>query len=200
MRRVVLLALAVAAIGAASAAAKVGVGVGRETLTASGSAVPGHSYRLRPDFYVVNTGDEATSYSFRVDRLSQLTGTTLPSAWVSFAPRSRRLRPGEHTIVTVVVRVPRDAPAGTYVSDAIAGGVAVRTGGSVGVGAAAATPIELRVAGHRSAFLAAIGWPWPLWGDLAAGAVALLLLSLAGWRRLGLRVVVERPARPGASG
>lgn len=169
-------------------------------MTATADLVPGRSYHLRPEFYVVNTGDETTTYSFRLDRLSALTGTTLPPDWVSFAPRGKQLGPGKHAVVDVTVRVPRDARPGTYVSDAVASGSAKRPGGSVGIGAAAATPIELHVAGHSSAFLTAIGWPWPLWGDLAAGAVALLLLSLGGWRRLGLRVVVERPARPGASG
>lgn len=199
MRRAALLALAIAALGAQAAAAKIGVGVGRETLTAPGDVLPGRSVRLRPDFFVVNTGDETTSYTFRTARLSQLTGSTLPSGWVSFAPQSKRLRPGEHAVVTVVVHVPRDAHSGTYVSDAVASGLAARTRGSVGIGAAAATSMTLRIAGRRSGALSAVGWPWPLWTDATAGCVALLALSLGGWRRLGLRVVVERPPRPGAS-
>jgi hypothetical protein len=195
------LAAALAAVLPSSARAAIGVGVGTVPLTAAGPVVAGRTYHLRPSFYVANTGDRRTTYSFRVERLSHGNGATLDPSWVSFSPRTRTLAPGRHASITVSVRVPRTAGAGAYVSDIVATGSEPlrNSGAAVAVGAAAATPLEVDVNGRRGALAAALDWPWPGWGDgVVAGAFALLVLG-AVWRRLGLRIVVERPRRRGHS-
>lgn len=192
-RAAVALGVAVVLALPASALANVGVGVGTIPLTAGETLAPGHTYRLRPDFHLVNTGDTATVYTLRVERLSRQPGSTLAPSWVSFGATSRRLAPGRDARVPVFVHLPRDAASGSYASDVVASGALARKGATgVGVGAAAATPIRVSVGHVHRTFAAALGWPWPWWAELAAAGALVLLTLGAAARRLGLRVVVER--------
>lgn len=187
------LALAAAILLPASALATVGVGVGTVPLTVAERVVPGHTYRVRPDFYLVNTGDHTTTYTLRVERLSAQDGSTLLPSWVALAPITRRLAPGEHALVHVLLHLPRGVGGGSYASDIVASGAAGAGRNGVAVGAAAATPIRITVGGTRGS----LGWPWPLWVNLVAGGALVLLTLAAVARRVGLRVVVERPAHRG---
>lgn len=178
-------------LAAAPALAGVGVGVGRVPLTMETSVTAGRSYRLRPDFSVVNTGDRRTTYTLRVERLSEQDGSTLPTSWVALRRRRVLLGPGRQARIAVRVHVPRGAKSGTYVSDVVASGASGR-GGSVSVGAAAVTPMSVTVAGRPGGLAAALGWPWSRSVEAAVGASAALLALWAVWRLLGFRLVVER--------
>ena len=179
-----------------SALAGVGVGVGTTVLTIDAPVVPGRSYRIRPDFQVLNTGDGVTTYTFRVERLSKQDGMTLTPSWIAFNPDRRTLRPRRAARIAITLRLPQGTHPGTYVSDVVATGSETGPGTETAkIGVAAATPIRFTIGGGRTGLAAALGWPWPLWTDITAIVAAGLLILFAGWRKLGFHIVVERNRR-----
>jgi hypothetical protein len=192
------LSLAVS-FGATAAQASIGVGVGTPPLTLPASIAPGTSAKLRPNLYVVNTGTVAATYTFKVERISQGTGTSVPSTWVLFSPAQVVLDPQAHASVTVTVHVPAGAAAGGYFSDVVATASASGpSSGSVAVGAAAAALLRFDVSAPSRSLLSTIGWPWPGPVDAAAVAGLVLLVLFVAWRRLGLRLSLQRSPRESA--
>jgi hypothetical protein len=193
----VVAGIALASTGAPAALGAVGVGVGTTAVTAPAALQPGHEYRLHPDFYVTNTGDQTTTYSIRVERLSRDAGAAPAPGWISLGRTRLRLRPGEHARTAVFVRLPKRILPGVYATDLVASG-SLAAGGSrtVSIGAAAATQVRFTIAGRRSGLAAAIGWPWSDQADALTVCVGMFLLAAGFWRRLGLRLVVERSGKP----
>jgi hypothetical protein len=174
----------------ASASASIGVGVQADPVSLGQAAHPGATYAL-PSLYVVNTGTQTESMSARVERLSAGAGQAIPASWVHITSLSGQLRPGQAAQMSLELVTPSDARLGSYESDIVVSGSTAPVSAGINLGAAAATKLEFRITpapGARS-WLSLPVWKW--W---VIGGLALLALTILGWRRSGFRIRVERRA------
>jgi len=189
--RAILVGIALAmALVPRGGSATLGTAVGANPITLKEPAVPGRSYEL-PSFFVINSGDEASYYSVRVERLSQGAGRPVPPGWVRIGRNHFPLNPQESMQVPLTLTVPRDAAAGDYLSNLIASTEPPDRRSGVALGAAAATRLEFQVAAG-GATGPTIPWPWPWWVYLVVGAAVLISGGALLLRWLGLRIQVER--------
>jgi hypothetical protein len=169
-------------LGPGFATASIGTGVGASPIVLAHAGHPGHAYSL-PGVYVVNTGTVPSIYHVRVERLSPGKESTLPAGWVTIGRNDFRLGAHQATVVPLKLRLPAKASAGSYLSDVVASAMSSRHLGGTALGAAAATKLQLTIAGGA-------GLPWTRIGSIAA---AVVLLAAAAWavRRSGVRLRLE---------
>jgi hypothetical protein len=190
------LALAAALGLAPTASASIGVGVQADPVRLAATAHPGASYAL-PSLFVVNTGSETESVSVEVKRLSAGSGLAIPPSWIRVGTFGSQLQPRQQVLVPLELDAPAGAKAGSYRSDIVVTGSDGAAAGGVRFGAAAATPLEFRLApgpaGH--------GWlGLPAWKWWTAGALLLFLAVYIGARRTGWRVRIETKSSGGMYG
>ena len=166
--------------------ASVGVGVQASPVRLGSMAHRGERYALPLD--VVNTGTEAEAVSMRVERLSRGPGRAVPPSWIQFAGPAVQIAPGKAARVSLELVVPSRAKPGEYLSDIVVSTSAAGQAGTGHLGVAAATKLEFSVssapAQGASSFPA---WTW--WA--ITGLLLLLILTVFGVRRSGLRIRVE---------
>ena len=164
----------------ALAAASLGAGVGAAPIGLGQSARAGRAYTL-PGLYVVNTGTLRSLYHVRVQRLSPGSATTLPAGWVSIERNDFPLAAHQSTIVPLKITIPAKATAGNYLSDVVASTTSSPHARGTSLGAAAATKLQVSIAGDGSTF------PWK---TIVWIGGALLVVAGATWtiRRSGLWV------------
>jgi hypothetical protein len=95
-------------LGISIAFAQTGVGVGLGKVSISEPLAPGGIYRL-PDLPVVNTGKVPGEY-----HVTATDSKNVSSTWLSFAPQSFRLEPGQSQLVRTTLTLPLTAPDGDY--------------------------------------------------------------------------------------
>ena len=166
--------------------ASVGVGVQASPVRLGSMAHRGERYALPLD--VVNTGTEAEAVSMRVERLSRGPGLPVPPSWIQFAGPAVQIAPGKAARVSLELVVPGDAKPGGYLSDIVVSTSAAGQAGTGHLGVAAATKLEFSV----SSAPAQGASPFPAWMWWAiTGLLLLLILTVFGVRRSGLRIRVE---------
>ena len=171
-----------------AASASIGVGVQAGPVSLSGVAHPGASYAL-PSLYVVNTGTQAESMTVRVERLSAEPGHAIPQSWIHVTNLSGQLPPRQSARIPLGLVTPPDAGSGRYQSDIVVTGAPGPATAGLNFGAAAATELEFTITPGPPAgsWLSIPVWSWWLIGGLV-----LVAAAVAGWRRSGLRIRVER--------
>ncbi len=193
LRRLLVVLLAAPVASAAlsifpvASEASVGVGVQAGPVRLGAAAQRGGNYAL-PPVYVVNTGTQAEFISVRIERLSRGSGLAVPPTWIHAGP-GVQLPPHRAARIPLELNVPDGARPGAYVSDVVAAGSVTISVGSANLGVAAATKLEFSV-GPGSA--PALGPGVPGWTGWAAGALLLLAIAVAGLRRAGFQIRVER--------
>jgi hypothetical protein len=168
----------------ASAEASIGAGVGASPIALAQPGHAGGTYSL-PGLYVVNTGTVTTGYVVRVHRLSPGHQKVLPAAWVTIERNNFTLRPHRSMVVPLRLRLPAGATPGSYLSNLVASTAVPHHHGGTTLGAAAATKLELAIAGQGSST------PWLRIG-LAVAALMVAAAIAAAVRRSGIRLRVER--------
>jgi hypothetical protein len=178
-------------VWAPAANASVGVGIQANPVRLSGSAHPGGSYPL-PPVYVQNTGSQAETLSVRVERLQATpAGTnTVPQSWIQSSwTQGSSIPAGQSASIPLELVPPADAKPGSYSSDVVVTGSTLAASGDVRFGAAAATGLEFQLTPAPPTGLPT----WKLWT-----IIALIVIGAAtfAYKRLGLRVRVERQGGP----
>lgn len=167
--------IAVSPVGAA----QVGVGVDVGNVVIDEEVPPGTVLHL-PGIGVINTGDEPAIYGLGVAHMDGQKELRPAPSWFSFSPSSFPLDPGAGRRVEVTVNVPVDVEPGEYF--ALVEAFPKSSGGTVGVGIAAATRLRFTVSPggllsglyHRAKGWARDAMPWS-----AAVPGALLLAGAA---------------------
>ena len=164
------------------ASASVGVGIGAAPIEVRAPVRPGGK-PVTTSVYVVNTGDETTTYVLGLHG-PKVGERQIPERWVRFQQQNIVLKPLASARVTLTIAAPKGAKDGIYRSAVTVASADKTRGSEIGVGAAAETALRFRVANGGFRF------PDPL---------AKLLLIVAGtagafvlFLRTGIRVRIER--------
>jgi hypothetical protein len=166
--------------------ASVGVGVQVSPVRLGSMAHRGERYALSVD--VVNTGTEAEAVSLRVERLSRGSGQAVPPSWIQFAGPAVQIGPGKAARISLELVVPGGARPGEYLSDIVASGSAAGQAGTGHLGVAAATKLEFSVSSAPAPGASS----FPVWMWWAITGLLLVIVTVFGVRRSGLRIRVER--------
>ena len=143
------------------------------------------------NFDHLKAGSQSETLSVRVERLQTAGKDTdpVPGSWVQSSwSASSPVPAGQSANISLELVPPASAKPGSYASDIVVTGSTGATGGNVRFGAAAATGLDFRITPVPPGALPA----WKLWL-----IVALIVIGAAffSYRRLGLRVRIERQGR-----
>jgi len=176
--------------------AKVGVGVGTGKITVDEPLMPGGTYKIS-SMSVLNTGDEASTYSVDVTYLHGQTELRIPEEWVVFTPETFYLNPQESKLVGVALNIPLDAEPGDYFCFLEAHPVTEGEGFRIGVAAATKLYFTVKPANIVSAFA------YKLSSGMAATAptsyialIAVLIIAAVMVLRKHVSIEVRRKKKP----
>ena len=196
MSRIAILLLAlVPCLIPGTISAQAGVGVNLGSIQVDEDLAPGGRYYL-PFVGVINTGQEASDYSVRVNYRTDQEQLRPPAEWFSFSPAIFHLEAGELETVNIQLDIPITARPGEYFAHIEAFAVMSDAPGVV-LGVAAATKLSFSV---RSSNRLQASWQW-LYHRIDDAAPysyfipgLMLVLGVGYWmrRRLRIRIHVER--------
>ncbi len=175
--------------------AQAGVGVNLGNIQVDEDLAPGGRYFL-PFVGVINTGQEASDYSVRINYRTGQEQLRPPTEWFSFNSSIFHLEAGELDTVSIQIDIPITARPGEYFAHIEAFPVMVDAPGVV-LGVAAATKLSFSVRSSNW-FQASWQWLYHRINDAAPYSYfmpgLMLVLTLSYWmrRRLGILIRVER--------
>lgn len=186
-RRATLAGVAAAMVlqlSCAAAAAAQGVALDSGRITVETPLVGGKSYQLAR-LGVRNPGTQRTKYDLIVTPIRTEANTPQP-AWVSFSPKQVSLQAGKQQMVTVSIRIPKDAAPGRY--EILVGARVAPSDDGMAIAAGAAARLTFTVAGETGTpaivTVLQVWWPVP--------TIAILAGMWAGRRKFRLRLPLER--------
>jgi hypothetical protein len=177
------------------AAASVGVGIQANPVQLTGTAHPGGSYSL-PPLYVKNTGSQPESLSLEVERLTtpaDRAASSVPSSWIQSSWSDNSTVPaGQSADIPLELVTPANAKPGSYASDIVVTGSTMPVTGSLRFGAAAATGLDFQITPAPPGGL----MTWKVWTLVALIVIGAAVLTTRAYKRLGIRVRIERDYGP----
>jgi hypothetical protein len=171
------------------AAADRGVSISLGSVAVSVPMRPGQEYRL-PQLYVLNPGDEPSSYVMDAVPIANDSRSSIEPAWLTFDPATFTLEPGGRRNVAVVLRLPEETPAGDYLG-MIRAVLATDPSGGALLGAAAGSRLTFTVDSGPASLLRDLLGAWNAGGAaswVGAGLLATVALSLILRRRFSFRI------------
>lgn len=190
----VAVVLVVALVHSAPVLGQIGVGVSLGRIVVDDPLRPGGIYRL-PSVAVINTGEERSTYEMALTYHQGQKQRRPPREWVSFAPKSFTLEPGESQLVSITLSIPANAWPGEYFAYLEAGVVAEQGGFAVGVAAATKLYFSVQAATRLAALSARVSSLVEInapYSYIIPGVAAFVGLVVAFWRYSPVRLKIER--------